>query len=589
LEYNITNTSDTPFPEVSYIDCYGNELTVELNPLETTTYCVCEGTIIAPSEVIVEQTGEVCVPDPGPTPTRTPNATPTPSSTQGICPETDFCFRTTLPSLVDYSGNYEVAGTYNSRLYYTGDSVTTGYIYYTGTFWCLSDSLGGTCLLEGAHPCYNPCPDISANYFSAGICLTPTPSPVNCNTLDFTAYFDCDYVPYPTPSPSIDCDLVGFEVTKFPVTPTPSSSSPTCNVGIDFDVTRYIVPTPSVTPSLSVSPARTVEIGGQVTYRFIDETFTCVTTKVLKDCQSELEFYTNDSLIYSGTPLTVGTTFLGVLNGFDFCLTYVRNDDTISANSNVTEIKQMYGNCTDCLVAFTPTPTNTPTFTPTPSVTATLTPTPSPTNISWVYVFETCATNNFNNPQSTVIQSAFVGFAITANSTFKDAEGNCWKYVGKFTSYYPEGITNIINYSGNYFAGLSTVVYQDCASCNTTTPGDTQVACISYTDENFGSNLPDQCGGYSGTSNKITVFLTQNNIPVAAVQNIQVKFEMERTDCLGNDTEILTVTIPQGQTSGSKTYISATCEFCQVTSLPNTVSRSILLIDSITPSTITEC
>jgi len=360
-------------------------------------------------------------------------------------------------------------------------------------------------------------------------------------------------------------------------------------VGIDFDVTRFAYGTPTPSPTVSLSPTRTVDVAGAVTYRFIDETFTCVTTKVLKDCQSELEFYTNDSLVYSGTPLVVGTTFLGVLDGYDFCLTYVRNDDNVSANSNVTEIKAMYGNCVNCEVAFTPTPTVTPTITPSPTVTPTITPTPSSTNVSWVYVFETCATNTFNNPQSTVIQSAFVGFAITPNSTFKDTEGNCWKYVGKFTSYYPEGITNIINYSGNYVAGLSTVVYQDCASCNTTTPGDTQVACITYTDENFGSNLPDQCGGYSGTSNKITVFLTQNNISVAAVQNIQVKFEIERTDCLGNDTEILTVIIPQGQTSGSKTYISSICEYCQTTSLPNTVFRSILQIDSITPSTITEC
>jgi len=298
---------------------------------------------------------------------------------------------------------------------------------------------------------------------------------------------------------------------------------------------------------------------------------------------------TNDSLVFSGTPLVVGTTFLGVLDGFDFCLTYVRNDSNLSANANVTQIKAMYGNCVDCEVAFTPTPTVTPTVTPTPSITPTLTPTPSSTNVAWTYVFQSCTQNSFGYPQTTVLQTSFVEFALTPTKSFKDSEGNCWVYVGQFQSYYPVGNTNIVNFNGDYFSGLQTVVYQDCESCNTTTPGNTQLACITYTDENFGSNLPDQCGGYSGTSNKVTVFLTNNNIPVAAIQNVQVTFELERTDCLGNETEDFTVTILQGQTSGSKTYISSTCEYCQVTSLPNTVTKSILTIKSITPSTITEC
>jgi hypothetical protein len=588
LEYDITNTSDTTFAEVSYIDCYGNELTVELAPLEVTTYCVCEDTIIAPSEVIVVQTG-ICVINPTPSPTRTPNATPTPTPSVGVCATTEFCLRTSLPDLVDYSGNYEIGGTYNSRYYYTGDSVTTGYIYYTGSFWCLSDTLGGSCLLEGAHPCYNPCPDISANYFTTGPCPTPTPSPINCNTLDFVAYFDCDYVPYPSPTPSITCDVVNFEFTKFAVTPTPTPSTPTCNTGIDFDFERFLPETPSPTPTLSLSPTRTVDVAGAVTYRFIDETFTCVTTKVLKDCQSDLEFYTNDSLVFSGTPLVVGTTFLGVLDGYDFCLTYVRNDDNVSANSNVTQIKAMYGNCVNCEVAFTPTPTVTPTITPSPTVTPTITPTPSSTNVAWIYVFQTCTLNGFDYPQTTVLQTSFVEFAITNGGSFQDAEGNCWNYVGQYQSYYPVGNTNIVNYSGNYFNGLSTVVYENCESCATSNSGTIQTGCITWTDENFGNNLPDQCGGYTTTSNKITVFLTNNNIVVSAIQQVKIVFEIERFDCLGNTTEDLTVFIQQGQTSGSKTYVSSTCEFCQNTSLPSTVSRSVLRVKSITPSTITEC
>jgi hypothetical protein len=287
--------------------------------------------------------------------------------------------------------------------------------------------------------------------------------------------------------------------------------------------------------------------------------------------------------------LVVGTTFLGVLDGYDFCLTYVRNDDNVSANSNVTQIKAMYGNCVNCEVAFTPTPTVTPTITPSPTVTPTITPTPSSTNVAWIYVFQTCTLNGFDYPQTTVLQTSFVEFAITNGGSFQDAEGNCWNYVGQYQSYYPVGNTNIVNYSGNYFNGLSTVVYENCESCATSNSGTIQTGCITWTDENFGNNLPDQCGGYTTTSNKITVFLTNNNIVVSAIQQVKIVFEIERFDCLGNTTEDLTVFIQQGQTSGSKTYVSSTCEFCQNTSLPSTVSRSVLRVKSITPSTITEC
>jgi hypothetical protein len=209
--------------------------------------------------------------------------------------------------------------------------------------------------------------------------------------------------------------------------------------------------------------------------------------------------------------------------------------------------------------------------------------------VAWIYVFQTCTLNGFDYPQTTVLQTSFVEFAITNGGSFQDVEGNCWNYVGQYQSYYPVGNTNIVNYNGNYFNGLTTVVYQDCASCAASDTGTIQTACITWDDVNFNNNLPDQCGGYTRTENKITVTLLSNGIPVAATQTVKVVFEIERVDCLGNTTEDLTVFIQQGQTSGSKTYISSTCEFCQATSLPSTVSKSVLSIKSITPSTITEC
>jgi hypothetical protein len=242
-----------------------------------------------------------------PTPTDTPNATPTntptPSTTPAACPNSTYCLSTILPSISGYSGNYTSGGTYNSRVYYTGDTTPIAYIYHTGTVWCLSDSLGGTCFLEGNNPCYSECPDISANLFTVGPCPTPTPSAINCNTLDFTAYFDCDFVPFVTPTPSIPCDLVDMSVTAFPLTPTPTPSSNACVVGLDFTMTSYTPPSPSPTPTVSLTPSKTVPVAGQLTYTFFEESFSCVTTKVLVDCNTNFEFYTSDTLEFNGDPI----------------------------------------------------------------------------------------------------------------------------------------------------------------------------------------------------------------------------------------------------------------------------------------------
>jgi len=534
-----------------------------------------------------------------PTPNPTPTQTPTVSSTPSSCSYTDFCFRTGFSTLSGYSGNFTSAGSYNSRTYYSGDGTTTGYIFYNGTNWCLSNTLGGVCLLEGA-PCYSACPDISSNYFTTGLCPTPTPSGINCNTLDFVAYFDCDYEPFITPTPSIGCDVVDFSVTAFPTTPTPTPSTSTCVTGIDFSMSGYTPVTPSPTLSPTISPSRTVDVGGQLTYRFFDEQFTCTSTKVLKDCQSDLEFYVNDSLIFSGTPISVGITFGAYLNGDLFCLTYVRDDNNISSNSNVDSIVQIYGNCTDCKFTLTPTPSVTASNTPTPTHTPTSTPSPTPTYQVLVYVFESCNPNQFGVPANVIIQTQPTGFSIFSGQSF-NYQGTCWNYVGSFTSYSPEYNTIITNYTGNYFNTPNPTVYGSCESCIalstpnvTSSPGLTPTPspvslCISYVDNNYLNNLPDSCGGYTRTQNQVVITLLNNGTPYPAPSTVTVTFDLEITDCLGNSTADFSVTIPAGQTTGSRVYDSSNCENCPYTSLPDTVTKSILGISSITPSTISEC
>jgi hypothetical protein len=472
-----------------------------------------------------------CVPTPTPTntPQPTPTQTPTVSPSPSACAFTDFCFYTTLPSFSGYNGNYEVAGTHNTRLYYTGDGITSAFIYYTGDYWCLSDALDGVCLLKGSNPCYSSCPDISANDFNGGVCPTPTPTGVDCSTFDFDAYFDCAYSPPTTPTPSIACDDVNFTISSFGVTPTPSQTGNSCSgVGISFSLSGYNPSTPTVTLTPSVTLTKTVSIEGVVTYEIMDQTFSCVSVKVLTDCGSGEEFYTSDSLSFNGTPVIIGMTMFVQVNGVNRCVVYTRDDKNLSSNSNLGIITQIYASCEYCSTIPTPTPTvtSTPTNTPTstagitPSVTATQTATPSqtatngttppptptqtrtPTSTNtptpsvtaspsatpnFLYVYQSCIRIGGGKGTITqVIQTQPVSFTIAVNEVFKDNDGNCWYYVGQFnTSYIPSPKVTPINYGGNYFTGVPNETYTNCETCataNTGTFGNSGVSDISIFD-----------------------------------------------------------------------------------------------------------
>jgi hypothetical protein len=427
------------------------------------------------------------------------------------CAFTDFCFYTTLPSFSGYNGNYESAGTYNSRIYYSGDGITSAVIYHTGSFWCLSNTLGGTCLLRGSNPCNSQCPDISANDFSGGICPTPTPTGVDCSIFDFNAYFDCDWEPLPTPTPSVPCDDVDFDIESFGVTPTPTPSGNFCTgVGINFSLSGFTSTTPTVTLTPSVTLTRTVSIGGSVTFEMLDETFSCVSAKVLTDCSTGEEFYTTDTLSFLGTPVLVGITMFVQVNDVNRCVVYTRDDSNLSSNSNLGSIIQIYSSCEFCNPVPTPTPTvtSTPTSTPTstagitPSTTPTQTqtptqspttgttppPTPTPTRTStptqtstpsitpspsvtpnFLYVYQSC--NRIGGGRGTiiqVIQTQPISFPIEVNETFKDNDANCWYFVGQFnTSYIAPPRVSPINYGGNYFTGVPSQTYSNCETCAT--------------------------------------------------------------------------------------------------------------------------
>lgn len=486
------------------------------------------GTVYSTDGVVFVGGATQCpTPTPTQTPEPTPTATPTPTPIEEIfempmlfseppsgCATTDFCFRTTLPSLSGYSGNYTIGDDYQGVPTYSGDGTITGVIYYFSgetSYWCLSDTLGGTCYLKGASPCTSDCPDIAANDFYIGICPTPTPTAVNCGIFNFNAYFDCDWEPLPTPTPSVACDDVNFNYEVMGVTPTPTPTSDSCNaVAVSFSMSGY---TPATTPTVTLTPSvtltRTVDIQGQVTFEMLDETFSCVSVKVLTDCQSGQEYYVTDNLSFSGIPAVIGTTLLVDLNGGFQCVTYTRDDTNFSSNSVVGEIVQLYSSCEYCSIIPTPTPTATPTptitssstQTPTPSVTAspsvtpsqtatigstppvTPTPTQTPTRTqtptpsitpspsatpNYVYVYQSCSPIFPNVLNTQVIQTQVVSFANQPGAILKDFVGNCWTYIGRFDSTYiapPSVIT--VTFEGNYFDGVLSLTYPDCTTCQT--------------------------------------------------------------------------------------------------------------------------
>lgn len=445
-------------------------------------------------------------PTPTPTPNPTPSFTPTPSVTPPSCPYNEFCFYTSLSSLSGYSGNYSAYGTYNGRVVYSGDGTTYGVIYFnTGiNAWVLSNSTGGTPILQGSTNCYSSCPDISANDFTSTICPTPTSTPPSCNDFDFSAYFNCEYYPTPTPTVSISCDVVNFDVTAVYATPTPTPTFTGCTlVGLDFTMSAF---TPSLTPTFTLSPtltpSKTVAIGGKVTYEMLDEAFNCGTAKLLVECGTNNVYYVSENLSFNGIQIVKGITFLALINGQYKCLQYVDDVTNISSNSIITTIQQIYNSCEYCQVLSTPTPTPTsttvpgPTQTPTPSNTATpsmtqsigatpaptstptstntlpvsptpsntlpLTPTPSP---NYVYVYQSCTNLGNQTKPTQVIQTIKV--SIPDNRVFKDEFGNCWSFVGRFDkNYIPPTTVISITYSGNYFVNADLIdTFDDCTTC----------------------------------------------------------------------------------------------------------------------------
>lgn len=386
----------------------------------------------------------------------------------------------------------------------------------------MSDTLGGSCILRGSSPCNTNCPDISGNFFNSGVCPTPTPSPSAC-TIDFVAYFDCDWEPIPTPSPSIDCDDVNFEFNSFGLTPTPTGTNPCLNKALDFSLyysTPTSTPTPTLTPTLnpSAGPA-----GGKVSFQIFDAPLDCPVCKIIKVCGQDTLFYVTSDLVFNNVPIVQNMVFNAIINGQNVCAEWIGNTSLISSNAIVSQIYSLPGTCEACTIQPTPTttttqtptqsPTNTATPTNTSTVTATNTPTPSnystptptssltpsmtpsntttqtpsPTKPQVYYVFTLCPDQEAIIRFNRLYQTSPLTVSVPIGKTFMDDNGYCWTYEGPTTVQVPNPIYTDMIWSGNYFGTAGVDQYDTCTDCLTV---NTKITLQFQVFENFNGYIP---------------------------------------------------------------------------------------------------
>ena len=160
-----------------------NTVTPSITPTNTVTPSVSPSMSPTPTNTIT----------PSVTPTNTVTPTPTSSPYVGPCSE-EYCVDFGIDSYSGYNGTYESQFplTYNGETYWTGGTLP-GYIYSASTGWCLSSSLGGSCVANGQPTpfCDSTCPDFDESIVTSGIC-TSVVVPDPCSGLTFSADFYCN-------------------------------------------------------------------------------------------------------------------------------------------------------------------------------------------------------------------------------------------------------------------------------------------------------------------------------------------------------------------------------------------------------------
>lgn len=344
-QYQLVNTSLTDTANFTYYDCYNYEQNDFIPPDSIYEICCCSGTLIVPSYVNVTLIGSCSEFDPSPTPTNTvtPTITPSVTTTTTVLCDENYCLDSGILSLSTYDGTYYSAGTYNSFLYFTGGT-EPGYIFFNNTSWCLSDSLGGTCLLSGPIPYTSNCPDFDDTLFYSGVCITTTTTTNPCATFDFEAYFDCDYTT--TTTTVIDCDDTGIDFQVSAYTTTTTTVCTGTSVSATF--TRYTTTTTTV-PTTTTTTTLSVFFNAVVTFTVFDEPVTCPNlTYNFEDCDTGQNYYVVEQPEVGGIPISPGEVYQLYINTYLVCATYIGTSPQ-SSNAILGDIQFINPDCSTCL------------------------------------------------------------------------------------------------------------------------------------------------------------------------------------------------------------------------------------------------
>ena len=344
LDYDVYN--DNTFDIwIYYIDCLGVESQAIVLQKTTIGICACEDTLIYPEFVYptVVGTCPVVTPTPQPTLTNTPTPSVTPSVGWNYCPVNEYCLLTYFPETEMYDGTYYSAGTYNSRTYYSGD---TGFIYYGNLQWCLSDTLGGDCILSGHYPYYGVCPDLCTELFSSGTCVTTTSTTNPCNIFDFEAYFDCDVST--TTTTTIPCSATSVDVTFSAYTTTTTTANPCIGVGGSITISGYTTTTTTAPTTTTTTTQRNVVVSGDVTYTLVETVFVCPgQTYWFQECTTLDNFYIEPSTAFNSIDLFINYVYNMNIDGNVSCYTFM-GTSTISSNAIFNEYYNWYLDCATC-------------------------------------------------------------------------------------------------------------------------------------------------------------------------------------------------------------------------------------------------
>jgi len=375
-DYSVYN-DNTVDVYVSYTDCLGNDNSVLIPAKTSISICSCENTVINPDGVYVTYVGTCpgVTPTPQPTLTNTPTPSVTPTLGWNYCPVEEYCLLTYFPETEMYDGTYYSAGTYNSRAYYSGD---TGFIFYSNLQWCLSNTLGGNCILHGNYPYYGVCPDLCEDLFSSGSCVTTTSTTNPCNIFDFEAYFDCDIST--TTTTTIPCSATSINATFSAYTTTTTTANLCIGVGGSITISGYTTTTTTAPTTTTTTTQRNVAVSGDVTYMLVETVFVCNgQTYEFQECNTNNVYYLEPSNAFVDVDLFTNYSYKMTINGVEGCFIF-NGVSTISSNATVSIIDSWYNDCSTCQsFSITPTPTVTPTVTKTPTNTPTKTPTSTTT------------------------------------------------------------------------------------------------------------------------------------------------------------------------------------------------------------------